>query len=172
MIGSDGVTQLRMRAGRAILFGGVAAGVLDLTWALTVGAFQGRPPIRILHSIASGLLGKAAFRGGTATAALGVLLHFVIASSASAVFYLASRRISFFRTRPLLAGPLFGLGVYLVMYRIVVPLSVAPWKFVYSPLNIALALIAHVFCVGLPIALAIRRVAATPAGSPRSRIAA
>jgi uncharacterized membrane protein YagU involved in acid resistance len=161
-----------MRAGRAILLGGIAAGVLDLTWALSVAAIQGRPPIRILHSIASGLLGKAAFQGGSATAAFGLILHFVIASSASAVYYLASRKIAFLRRQPLLAGPLFGILVYLVMYRIVVPLSAAPWKFVYTPSNIALALIAHVFCVGLPIALAIHSVAPVSAGSPRSSLVA
>lgn len=142
---------------RAIFVGGSTAGALDLAWALVVATIQGRTPLRILQSISSGLLGKAAFEGGAATAALGVILHFVIAFGACAAYALASRRIPFLLRRPAVAGPLYGVGVYLLMYRVIVPLSAAPWKFAFTPTNIVLALVAHTLCVGLPIALAVRR---------------
>ncbi len=45
--------------------------------------------MRILQSIASGLLGASAFQGGPQTAALGALLHFFIALVAAAVYYAA-----------------------------------------------------------------------------------
>jgi hypothetical protein len=158
-----------MKAGRAIWVGGAAAGTLDLTWALVVSAMQGRAPLRVLHSISSGLLGKAAYDGGVATAVLGVILHFVIAFGACAVYYTASRRLPFLVRRPAVAGPLYGIGVYLFMYRVVVPLSAAPWKFSFTPKGVALALAAHTLCVGLPIALAVRRYSPPLSRAPRNR---
>ena len=63
----------------AIAAGGLTAGTLDLTQACIL--FGARVPL----SIAAGLLGRQAFRGGVATYVLGVLLHFFIAFSAAAV---------------------------------------------------------------------------------------
>ncbi|HXJ44011.1 MAG TPA: hypothetical protein VNH18_32290, partial [Bryobacteraceae bacterium] len=51
--------------------------------------------------IAAGLLGRQAFQGGAGTYVLGVLLHFFIACSAAAVYYAASRRLSFMLKYPL-----------------------------------------------------------------------
>lgn len=132
-----------MRHGRTIAIGGMAAGLLDLTWALVSSGVLGGDPSRLLQSIASGLLGKVAYEGGLATASLGVVLHFVIAFGACAV-----------------AGPLYGVVVYLCMYLVVVPLSAAPFELSFAPQAAALALAAHVLCVGLPIALSVSRSAA------------
>lgn len=144
---------------RAVGLGGLAAGVLDLAWALGNSFVQGKSQLRVLQSIASGILGKPAYDGGAATAALGVLLHFVIATGACLVFYLLSRWLPMLTRRPWLWGPLYGVGVYLVMYRVIVPLSAAPFRFPFAIRGIVLALIAHTLLVGLPIALAVSRFA-------------
>jgi hypothetical protein len=138
----------------------VAAGLLDLTWALVSSGLEGVDPSRVLQSIASGLLGKAAFEGGVATASLGLVLHFSIAFGACAIYYAASRELSWLRRRPLMAGPLYGVLVYLCMYLVVVPLSAAPFELSFAPQAVALALAAHVLCVGLPIALSVSGLAA------------
>src|SRR4030095_9717030 len=84
-------------------------------------------PIRVLHSVASGLLGAAAFQGGGKTAVLGLALHFLIATTAAAVFYFASRRLLFLIERPVPFGLLYGAIVYAFMNFVVLPLSnVAP----------------------------------------------
>ncbi|MET0400246.1 MAG: hypothetical protein ABW277_25880 [Longimicrobiaceae bacterium] len=54
--------------GMAVLLGTLAVGVLDLLDPLVFFGARGVPPVRILHSIASGLLGRAAFAGGLPTA--------------------------------------------------------------------------------------------------------
>ncbi|MCU1262873.1 MAG: hypothetical protein JWO80_5758, partial [Bryobacterales bacterium] len=54
-----------------ILWGGLIAGILDITDALVFFGLRGAKPIRILQSIAAGLLGPKAFKGGVGTAALG-----------------------------------------------------------------------------------------------------
>ncbi|HET8647044.1 MAG TPA: hypothetical protein VFO85_16225, partial [Vicinamibacteria bacterium] len=87
---------------RAILLGGLVAGTMDITAAILLYARRGVPPLRILQSVASGLLGRAAFTGGVPTAALGLALHFFIATTAAAVYVLAARRL------PLARWPLVG----------------------------------------------------------------
>jgi hypothetical protein len=143
-------------AARAVLVGGLLAGSLDIVAAFVVYGFLGATPPRILQSIASGVMGTAAFQGGLATAALGTLLHFFIALVAAGVYYAASRRLGFLVRRPVMGGLLYGVAVYLFMNLVVVPLSAVPKRpFV---LGVALViLIVHMVCVGLPIALAVRR---------------
>ena len=146
------------RAIRAVLLGGATAGALDIAYAMILAVQRGRPATRPLQTVASGLLGSAAYDGGAATVALGLALHFVIATGAALVYYLASRRIAVLRERPLLAGALFGILVYLFMNFVVIPLSAVPFKPSYPPSALAMGFASHVLLVGLPIALAIRRV--------------
>ncbi|MGH7570572.1 MAG: hypothetical protein ACREMK_01865 [Gemmatimonadota bacterium] len=110
------------------------------------------PPILIPQSIASGLLGRAAYEGGAGTAALGVLLHFFIAFGIVTTYFVASRRLPILARRPFLFGPLYGLLVYAVMNVVVVPLSAVvvgtkTWPVVVNGLLI------HMLGVGLPSAL-------------------
>jgi hypothetical protein len=144
----------------AVLAGGLAAGVLDILAAFAVYGLRGVSPLRILQSIASGLLGARAFEGGYATAALGLALHFVIASGAAAVYYAASRFLPSLVRWPLAWGAAYGVAVYLFMNFVVLPLSaVAQRPFVITTTAVAI-LIVHIVCVGIPIALAVRRFGA------------
>jgi hypothetical protein len=143
---------------RAIAWGGLAAGVLDITAAFVIYGARGATPVRILQSIAGGLIGPAAFRGGLQTAALGALLHFLIAFTAAAVFYAASRSLPVLVRRPAVWGPLYGIVVYLFMNYVVVPLSAVP-KRPFVLRMALLILVVHMVCVGLPIAFAVHRFA-------------
>ncbi|HWZ98320.1 MAG TPA: hypothetical protein VN025_11220 [Candidatus Dormibacteraeota bacterium] len=140
-----------------ILWGGLIAGTMDITAAiLTYKIRNNIPPVRILQSVASGLLGKDAFTGGTKTAALGLFLHFVIAFGATTVFYLASRKMPWLIQNAVLAGVLYGLIVHQFMQQVVLPLS----AFHKGPFNfnlLVIGLITHIVCIGLPIALCVRK---------------
>ena len=142
----------------AILWGGTIAGILDISDAIIVSSFYGVAPSRVLQSVASGLLGRASFSGGMSTAALGLGLHFFIAFSAAAVFVLASLKLPLLRRRPLLSGAIYGVIVWLVMRQIVIPLSLATQGRL-TLIGVSNALFAHIFCVGIPIALAAKRTA-------------
>ena len=109
-----------------------------------------------LLCVASGLIGPSAFNGGLATALLGLLCHFVIAFGAAAVYLLASRSFSFLTQQAVLSGVLYGVAVYFFMNRIVVPLS-AVAKRPFSLQMMIIGVVIHIFCVGLPIALSVRR---------------
>src|SRR3954471_20976208 len=101
----------------AIAVGGLLAGILDLTQACIL--FGWRVPL----VVAGGLLGRQAIRAGLGTYVLGVFLHFFIALSVAAIYYLASRRLSFLKEYPLVCGLFYGAAVELVMNLVVLPLS-------------------------------------------------
>src|SRR5262245_40203943 len=83
----------RSRPLACVLAGGLVAGTLDIIYACVFWALKVKVPARrIFQSVARGLLGKAAFEGGAATAALGLSLHFFIATSMSLAYYLAALR--------------------------------------------------------------------------------
>jgi uncharacterized membrane protein YagU involved in acid resistance len=138
---------------RAILVGGVIVGVLDITYAIVV--YSPRHPFLVLQAIASGFLGESSFSGGAKTAIFGLILHFLIAWGATAVFYLASRRFAFLVNRAVFAGVIYGALVYLFMHWVVLPLSAFPKG--DTPIVYELSeFVEHWFCVGLPISLSVR----------------
>jgi hypothetical protein len=141
---------------RAILLGGLSAGGLDFIGACVSSAARGVTPLRIAQSIASGVLGRAAFEGGYQTAALGVALHFVIACGAATVFCLTSLKLRWLIERPYWSGALYGLAVFWFMQLIVLPLSAIAFKQYFSWPVVAIGVLVHVLCVGWPIALAAR----------------
>jgi hypothetical protein len=141
---------------RAVLWAGLACGVLDITAAFVVYGFFGAKPVPLLQGIASGLLGPRAFQGGLATALLGLFCHFLIAFGAAAVYFAASRAIPFLIQNAVVSGALYGVAVYFFMNRIVVPLSAAA-KRPFSMRLMIVGMVIHVFCVGLPISLSVRR---------------
>jgi uncharacterized membrane protein YagU involved in acid resistance len=138
-----------------ILGGGLIAGTLDALDAVVYYKFaDGVAPYRIFQHIAGGLLGPSTFNGGVKTAILGVFLHYLIATGAAVVFYLACLRWRTLYEKPLIFGPLFGLCVLLVMHFIVVPLSAIQHYHLSMPAGeLADQLFTHMFFVGLSIAL-------------------
>ncbi len=144
----------RPRAARAIVWGGLLAGAGDIGFAFVVSGLRGVGPARVLQSVASGLLGASARDGGVRTAALGALLHFLIAFAWAALYWLLSRRLRVLARRPFVCGPLYGFAVYAFMYLVVLPLSAAYFKPSFAPYTVSLNGAAHMLLVGLPIALA------------------
>lgn len=141
----------------AILIGGGIGGAIDITYAVGFSAMRGVPPMRILQSVASGLLGAPAFEGGVPVAMLGLLLHFCIALLWATIFYLASRSIPFLTRHPIVAGLFFGFIIYAVMNLVVLPLSAFPRKVSFPLLVLVTGLFVHMVGIGLPISLAVRR---------------
>jgi hypothetical protein len=142
-----------------IIAGGLIAAILDIIYAMIMAVQAGHTAMGTLQAVASGLLGGAAFQGGTATAALGLLLHCLILIVAAAIYYAASLRLPLLRTHAIVCGLLFGVLVYLFMNFAVLPLSAIPFKMTYTLWKLAQGFISHGILVGLPIAFMIRRFA-------------
>src|SRR5438105_4773718 len=99
----------RRSAGRAILWGWLLCGVLDITSAIVISLAYESSPIRMLQGIAGAVLGPATFERGFATAALGLAMHFGVALAATLTFYWLSRRIPAMVEWAVLSGILFGV---------------------------------------------------------------
>jgi len=164
----------RAGAVAAILRIGLIAGTLDITENLIFNQLRGITLKMVFQYIASGLIGMRSFQAGDASAVLGLVLHYLIATIWTTVFYGASRKLAVLRQRPVISGLLYGVFVYLIMNLIVLPLSGIPHSVkavtLASRINGVLALM---ICIGLTISLLMRREAARAlGGSGKSDLAA
>ena len=140
-----------------VLAGGLVAGTFDIVYACVFWAVKADVPVRrIFQSVAAGLLGKASFEGGAATAALGLGLHYFIACSMAVAYYLVARRVP---PSPRAPGA--------VRCRIWTPALrdhelhriarlVAGGGGAKDPLWVGLSIVVHMLLIGVPIALFVR----------------
>ena len=149
--------SLKPRAFETIVYGGLIVGILDGIFALVFyGLILGANPLRIFQSISAGLLGReTAYAGGVSTFLFGIVLHFVVATLISAVYYAASLKLRFLIEKAVVCGLLYGMAAYLVMNYVVIPLSRAG-SGATPIMNFLVAIIGHALLVGLPIALIAR----------------
>ena len=150
---SVAVPSVRNGAVLAIVVGGSIAGTIDLLQACILFGWD------IPLVIAAGLLGRDAFHGGAGAYVLGVLLHFFIAFSVTAIYYVASRRLRFLMEHPLVCGLFFGGAVQEVMQLVVLPLSALHSRGPYSLHDLILGLTVHMVVIGLPVSYSVRRFA-------------
>lgn len=147
-----------MRLLKTIAAGAAAAGTLDILSAFLWNAGH---PVAVLNSVASGPFGRRF--GGLTGAAVGLAVHFAIMAVMAAALVLAMDRCAVLRRRAWIVGIGYGLILYGVMYWIVLPMR---WPTLFpqtDPASVAKALISHILCVGLPLALIARRMLKGPA---------
>lgn len=141
---------MRSRAAiSAVLAGGLLAGLIDIGAASFIYSVS---PLIVLQSIASGILGRAAFAGGWGSATLGAACHFFIALCAAATYVATSNFILVLRQQAVIGGLVFGALMFFFMHYIVVPLSNAVSS-PMTPLLYAINLADHMLLFGVPIAL-------------------
>ncbi len=110
-----------------------------------------------LQYIASGALGKYAFTGGIFTAVIGAIIELIMTFIIAGIFFLIVRRISLPHRYIIVSSLLYGIGVFLVMNYIVLPLSAAPklpapptWLFIEIILE-------HMLLIALPLGILLQR---------------
>ena len=140
---------------RRILAAAAIAGTLDIAAAMILTLVAGGTVANLLRSVASGPLPDAK-HWGAGGAALGLAVHFALIAVMAAIFVLAADRIAALKRKPLLWGALYGLGIWIVMYFLVLPARFgAPLP--HDAVQIAVQFFCHVALVGVPIALVARR---------------
>jgi hypothetical protein len=144
-----------------LLVGGAVVGTIDIAYAIGFWyAVRDVAPLRILQSVAAGVLGRDAFSGGVATAALGLGLHYLIATSMVIAYHVAGRRFPVLFERAIPLGLLYGVLLYGFMNHVVIPLSAASRPAFYAPW-VLISIAVHAIGIGLPSALFARRAAAS-----------
>ncbi len=153
----ESVSAGKPRAFDTIVFGGVAIGILDfLDATIFFMAYSGAAFTRVWQGVAAGVLGReTSVAGGWNTAALGILLHFVIAFLIATVYYIGARSIPFLIHYPIVSGLSFGVIANFVMQYVVIPLSAAggPTPALFRWPVFLNSVIGHALLVGLPVAL-------------------
>lgn len=143
---------------RKFLLATVLCGTLDIAYAFVASALMsGRDPATVLRSVATGPFGDAAAGWGAGGVLLGALTHYGIMAA------MAAAGLALFARRPLrewpwwMAGALYGIVLWLVMYGLVLPLRFgAPFPNP-DPFEALVWGLPHVLCVGWPLALIARR---------------
>jgi uncharacterized membrane protein YagU involved in acid resistance len=140
---------------KPILKAGFISGVLDITAAMFTYIIMapGKNPINILNYIASGVFGKeTAFAAGWTMPVLGLIFHFLIAFTWAILFYLLYPYFNKVVKNKWMAGILYGILVWLIMTRVVVPLSNTP----KNPFRLSSAIVGVltlIIFLGIPISL-------------------
>lgn len=133
-----------------ILVGGAVAGLLDMTSAyITFGRYM---PI----GIAGGIVGASGRHISVGLYVLGLFLHYLIAFSAAAAYCLSSRKLPFLRDHFFVCGIFFGIGFFLFMQLVVLPLSAYHAMGPYQYRGLIQGLLAHIFLIGIPISTSLR----------------
>jgi len=150
-------------AARAVVAATAISGSLDLLSAFAFSAVKGVGPARVLKSVAAGPLGDPVRQAdGLIVPFAGLIVHYALMTVMVAVFTFAALRWPAIVKRPALSGLLYGFGIYLVMYWIVLPLR-WPGIFPRTELwDVGNALFSHLVCVGLPMGLIVARALRRP----------
>jgi hypothetical protein len=143
-----------------LLAAGLVVAALDFLYVLVrwVWLEHALTVQELAQSIATGLLGRAAYDGGIRTAVLGLLLHLGVACGWTLVFFVVTARVPAFRAMVatvrgrVLAGLLWGPIVWLLMDFVVLPLSRARPTPPTSP-TFYVNLVQHALMIGMPMSL-------------------
>ena len=155
---------------------GLLIGVVDGLFSSLLNVFAYHSTVaRLFQGVASVLLGPTAFEGGWHTAGIGLLMHFGVAFTWSAVFLFLVLRWS--RVRDLLSSTagivtvaaVYGPLIWMVMSLIVIP------ALVHRPPAITMRwwiqLLGHAPFVGLPIVASSARVSRRVDGERDANVA-
>jgi len=144
---------------RTIFFTALIAAILDLAGAVInyMISSGGKFPKKILEYIAGGIYGGSALDGSLGMNIKGALLHFLIASIWTVLFFIFYPKIKFFHRSIWVNAVVYGLIVWIVMNLIVLPFSA--WKAPIVPFKLETAVraaIILIICVALPISISAR----------------
>jgi hypothetical protein len=143
---------------RWLLIGWLVAGTLDIAYACAFSYLRsGTAPTRVLQYVASGALGAGSFQGGAATAMAGLAFHYLNAFLFAFFFFMVATRVPRLIERAVLGGAVYGIGIYVVMNYLVVPLSRIGPRPAPAALVWTTGLLVHMFLIGVPIAVAAKK---------------
>ncbi len=139
------------------LYLGLIAGTLDIGSAIVdYYIATGKGPANIFKYIASGILDRPAFAGGTGIILFGLLLHYIIAFSFTILFVVLYRNFKFMSGNKIIVGVLYGIFIGTLMNFIIVPISHTP-KMSYEFFKVAKAILILICMIGLPLSFLIPR---------------
>jgi hypothetical protein len=142
---------------RSVVIATLVAGTLDIGAAVLLTLAHHGSVAAMLQGIAVGPLGGGMKSLGLAGAAAGLLVHFGLMAAMVAAFALAADHAPTLAHRPLAAGAVYGVLLYLFMYWLVIPLRWGTETMTFSLNRTLIPIAIHIALVGWPIAFIIAR---------------
>ncbi len=146
---------------KPIIAATAVAGTLDLLSAFVFAGMAGMSVPAVLQFVASGPFGDIALQS-TTFALPGAAVHYAIMACMVAAYMILAPKVPALFSRPILAGILYGLLLWIVMYWIVRPLRWPAMPLPHTLKGISQQLFSHIVCVGIPIALTAARMLPKP----------
>lgn len=143
---------------KLLLLSVLLVGTLDITAAcVDYYIATGKGPGGVLRYVASGVFGTGAFSGSGIMMVWGLLFHYIIAFSFTFFYFWLYQRLKFIAAQPIISAILFGLLMWTITTRIVLPLSNTPPA---APFKIGKALKAIsilIVMISLPLTIIFRQ---------------
>lgn len=147
-------TPVRRTHSSSLLFivsAGLLVGSLDITAAfLDYYIATGKGPEGVLRFVASGVFGKEAFTSNKVMIFWGLIFHFIIAFGFTILFYWLYPRFRFMSKNHVLTAIGYGVFMWIITTRIVMPLSNTP-SLPFSFIKSLKAISILVLMIGLPL---------------------
>lgn len=143
---------------RWLLIGWFVAGTLDISYATGISYLRsGMAPATLLRYVASGAFGPEALQGGPGMAWAGLGFHYLNAFLFAVFFFAVTAKVPQLIERPIPTGAIYGVGIYIVMNYVVVPLSRIGPRPTPATIVWTTGLLVHMFFIGVPIAMAAKK---------------
>jgi hypothetical protein len=132
-------------------------GVLDIIAAiLSFYLSTGKSPEIVFKFIASAVMGTDAYTGGVTSILLGIALHFITAFLFTLFFFLIYKFMALYRYNVYLVGVVYGIFIWLVMNKLVLPMTAVKQQPV-KWLETAKAMLILITMIGLPLAFMLKK---------------
>lgn len=136
---------------KLILLSGLLVGTLDIVSAcIDYYIATGKGPEGVLRFVASGVFGQQAFTGSNAMPAWGLLFHYIIAFSFTILFFWLYPKIKIMAAYPVITAVCYGIFMWVVTTRIIMPLSNTP-KGTFHFWKAIKAILILVVMIGIPL---------------------
>ena len=146
-----------MSNAKRVLLAGLLVGTFDIIAASTQYYLRtAKGPEGVLKFVASGLFGKDAFTGGNVMVIAGLLIHYLIAMTFTILFYLLLKNSAAVRYNRVITGLLYGAFVWVVMNKLVLPITKSP-ALKHDTAADLQAMGILIVCIGLPLAFLLIR---------------
>ena len=146
---------------RTVFLSGLLVGTFDITAALVQFYIKtGKDPLIVPKYIASAVFGKDAYSGGNQMVVYGFLFHYLVAFIWTLFFFLIYPKLKLQSWNRVITAVLYGIFIWIIMNRLVVPMSNAS----VSAFNLKQAVIAALIliaAIGLPLSFIAHRFYST-----------
>lgn len=132
-------------------------GLLDILAAFGSFYFStGKSPLIVLKFISSAVMGASAYKEGLVSVLLGLVLHFVVAFLFTLFFFLLYKPLRLYRYPTYLVAIVYGSFIWLVMNKLVLPMSSVKQQ-PFQLWEAAKAAMILILMIGLPLAFRLKQ---------------